>query len=105
MPVRPLISLDRSGRMRDDAASGCPGTIAPSRRPEPMLPLARRRFLTDAGGGFGAVACTAMLALDRVGPASTTKPAVPRPHFTPRAQRVIYLFMLVGPSHVDLFDP
>ncbi len=26
-------------------------------------------------------------------------------HFTPRAKRVIYLFMHGGPSHVDLFDP
>ncbi|HEX7446389.1 MAG TPA: DUF1501 domain-containing protein, partial [Pirellulales bacterium] len=27
------------------------------------------------------------------------------PHFTPRARRVIFLFMHGGPSHVDLFDP
>lgn len=27
------------------------------------------------------------------------------PHFTPRAKRVIWLFMHGGPSHVDLFDP
>lgn len=27
------------------------------------------------------------------------------PHFTPKARRVIYLFMHGGPSHVDLFDP
>jgi uncharacterized protein (DUF1501 family) len=27
------------------------------------------------------------------------------PHFAPTAQRVIYLFMSGGPSHVDLFDP
>ena len=31
-------------------------------------------------------------------------PARP-PHFTPRAKRVIWLFMHGGPSHVDLFDP
>lgn len=28
-----------------------------------------------------------------------------RPHFTPRAKRVIWLFMHGGPSQVDLFDP
>jgi hypothetical protein len=27
------------------------------------------------------------------------------PHFPPRAERVIFLFMSGGPSHVDLFDP
>ena len=27
------------------------------------------------------------------------------PHFTPRAKRMIWLFMHGGPSHVDLFDP
>ena len=29
----------------------------------------------------------------------------PRTHFSPKAKRVIYLFMHGGPSHVDLFDP
>src|SRR2546425_649109 len=27
-----------------------------------------------------------------------------RPHFAPRAKSVIFLFMVGGPSHVDLFD-
>ncbi|MBM3846596.1 MAG: DUF1501 domain-containing protein, partial [Verrucomicrobia bacterium] len=27
------------------------------------------------------------------------------PHFTPRAKRIIFLYMPGGPSHVDLFDP
>ena len=31
--------------------------------------------------------------------------AAQKPHFEPRAKRVIYLFMDGGPSHVDLFDP
>src|SRR5207248_8287826 len=31
--------------------------------------------------------------------------AVRPPMFTPRAKRVIFLFMSGGPSHVDLFDP
>ena len=31
--------------------------------------------------------------------------AAQKPHFEPRAKRVIYLFMHGGPSHVDLFDP
>ncbi len=27
------------------------------------------------------------------------------PHFTPRAKRIIYLFMSGAPSQLDLFDP
>ncbi len=61
--------------------------------------LSRRSWLLQAGGGFGAVAASA-LGISAI--ASTT--GTP-PHFTPRAKRVIYLFMHGGPSHVDLFDP
>ncbi len=57
--------------------------------------LSRRRFLAQAGGGFGGVACAAML---DAGETQTS-------HFAPRAKQVIYLFMHGGPSHVDLFDP
>jgi hypothetical protein len=33
-------------------------------------------------------------------------PTAPKqPHFTPRAKRVIFMFMHGGPSHVDTFDP
>lgn len=38
--------------------------------------------------------------------AESTNPLAPRqPHFTPRATRVIFLFMPGGASHVDGFDP
>ena len=37
--------------------------------------------------------------------ARAAAPAVKRPHFQPRAKRMIWLFMHGGPSHVDLFDP
>ncbi len=37
---------------------------------------------------------------------SATNPlAAKQPHFAPKAQRVIHLFMNGGPSHVDTFDP
>jgi hypothetical protein len=70
--------------------------------------VSRRRFLTQAGGGFGAIAATALLSADGMLPAASSpaNPMLPRePHFAPRAKRVIYLFMHGGPSHVDLFDP
>lgn len=60
----------------------------------------RRQFLTQCGGGFGALACAGMLASDTHAAGTSL-----RPHYAPRAKQVIYLFMHGGPSHVDLFDP
>jgi hypothetical protein len=35
-----------------------------------------------------------------------TNPLAPKkPHFAPRAKRIVFLFMKGGPSHVDTFDP
>jgi hypothetical protein len=69
----------------------------------------RRDFLLRAGGGLGAVALAALLHDDGLlaaSPGAGGSPLAPRrPHFAPRARRVIYLFMHGGPSHVDLFDP
>ena len=75
----------------------------------------RREFLLNAGGGFGALALAALLDSERIlkpvhaddhSPGHVKHPLAPKStHFTPRAKRVIYLFMHGGPSHVDLFDP
>src|SRR5688572_8450757 len=79
--------------------------------PSPVAPpVSRRRWLQEAGCGFGSVALSTLLAGERstfaVGSASSAAPGGPLPpHFTPRAKRVIFLFMHGGPSHVDLFDP
>src|SRR5207253_5950268 len=38
-------------------------------------------------------------------PSAAADPLAPkRPHFAPRAKRVIYLFMAGAPSHLELFD-
>lgn len=37
--------------------------------------------------------------------ASSSPLAIREPHFSPKAKRVIFLFMSGGPSHVDTFDP
>jgi len=57
--------------------------------------------------GFGYLAFTSIFAdLARTVAAAERNPlAVRDPHFTPRAKRVIFLFMHGGPSHVDTFDP
>src|SRR5437588_4973563 len=69
----------------------------PHIRPVPS----RRDFLVHAGGGFGALALSYLLARDGVCSAATSRP----PHLPARAKSVIWLFMEGGPSHVDLFDP
>lgn len=67
-------------------------------------PPSRRSFLLRSGGGLGALALAKLL--DAESSARASGPAPPRlPHFRPRVQRVIYLFLHGGPSHVDLFDP
>ena len=68
----------------------------------------RRTFLADVGLGFTGLALGAMLQRD--GFARTAAPLGAsgpdgRPHFTPRAKRVIWLFLAGGYSHVETFDP
>jgi len=76
--------------------------------PNTQPPSSRRRFLAQAGGGAGLLALAAMMA-DEARAATSQKRGNPlaarRPHFRPRAKRVIWLFMHGGPSHVDLLDP
>ncbi len=69
----------------------------------------RRDFLVRAGGGFGALALSSLLAAeDRAGrtPGKLMNPVAPKAaHFEPKAKAVIWLFMDGGASHIDLFDP
>ena len=70
----------------------------------------RRDILSRIGGGFGLLGLTSVFAdaglLRASAPSTNNNPLAPRPpHFTPRAKRVIFLFMNGGPSHVDTFDP
>ena len=67
----------------------------------------RRQLLKDAACGFGSLALAGMLGNQgRAVAEPTANPLAPKPpHFAPRAQRVIFLFMQGGPSHVDTFDP
>jgi hypothetical protein len=73
------------------------------------IPAARSRrdFLVRAGGGFGALALSCLLARDGYGQtAKTANPLASKtPHFRPRAKSVIFMFMVGGPSPLDLFDP
>lgn len=66
----------------------------------------RRTFLADVGMGFTGLALGAMLHRDGVR-ASEPEYVVPdgRPHFTPKAKNVIWVFLSGGLSHLESFDP
>src|SRR5262249_35574121 len=77
----------------------------------PHLPPAttRRDFLFRAGGGLGGIALAHLLARDAIAEARQTTRQNPlaakKPHFEPKAKRIIFMFMVGGPSPLDLFDP
>ncbi len=60
--------------------------------------FSRREFLSRSAHGFGAMALWDLLARD-------SHAVTPLPHLAPRAKNVIFIFMMGGPSHLDLFDP
>ncbi len=66
--------------------------------------LSRRRMLRESSAGFGALALAALLREEARAARSADPLAFKVPHFTPRAKRVIFLFMHGGPSQVDTFD-
>lgn len=63
--------------------------------------ISRRDMLRQSSAGFGSLALAALLG--GTSQAGQT-PFEPQPHFTPKAKRVIFLFMHGGPSHMDTFD-
>ena len=79
-------------RTRFGLSDGCPGCAKA---------ISRRKALQLVSNGFGYVAFSAMAAADT--------PAAPverfKPHFTPKAKNVIFLFMPGGVSHMESFDP
>ena len=66
--------------------------------PPDSFATSRRAFLSQLGGGVAALGLTGYLSQSAAADAT-------KPHFAPRAKRVIFLFMAGGPSHLDLFDP
>src|SRR6266705_1455512 len=61
----------------------------------------RREMLQRMCTGFGVVSLAGLLGPEALAAASAER----RPHFAPRAKRVIFLFLNGGPSHLDTFDP
>src|SRR5690349_9456779 len=78
--------------------------------------FSRRQALRTFANGFGMLGLAGLFADEAfafasakpsgiIPPNSANPLGVRPPMFTPRAKRVIFLFMSGGPSHVDLFDP
>jgi len=65
-----------------------------------MKSLPRRALLRQVACGFPLLGLRSLVA------GQAEHPLAPRkPHFAPRARRIIFLFMHGGPSHIDTFDP
>ena len=78
-------------RSQSSPSDGCPGCAKA---------ITRRRALQLASNGFGYLAFSALAAGDTPRARSALKP-----HFTPKAKNVIFLFMPGGVSHMESFDP
>jgi uncharacterized protein (DUF1501 family) len=72
-------------------------------RAYPQL-LTRRQLFGRTATGIGTVALASLLNERLFAQAAETNASRLVPHFTPKAKRIIYLFMSGGPSHIDLFD-
>ena len=69
----------------------------------------RRDFLATSSSGLGTLALASLLKQDGLLADEAALPADPlatrRPHFAPKAERCIFIFLEGGPSQMDLFDP
>ncbi|MBK7600206.1 MAG: DUF1501 domain-containing protein [Acidobacteria bacterium] len=64
----------------------------------------RRWFLQQCGIGLGSIALQQLLTSDGLAQKADDPLAPKKPHFTPKAKNVIFLYMAGGPSHLELFD-
>jgi uncharacterized protein (DUF1501 family) len=71
---------------------------------DPLLALTRREFFSRTATGIGSLALASLLGRSMTMSAAPAAGMLQRPHFAPKAKRVIYLFMHGGPSQLDLFD-
>src|SRR5690348_16707543 len=73
---------------------------------EHRLTWNRRAFLSRLSWGIGSLALGSLLMPELFGGGGDSDAAFPlgRPHFAPRAKRVIYLFQNGAPSQLESFD-
>jgi hypothetical protein len=90
--------------------SASSSSASPCTGPDPR-PASRRQFLNRFGMGLGGIALAHLVNPGRSSAADSSAPAAGdrgilggQFHTTPRAKRVIYLFMAGGPSQLETFD-
>ena len=65
----------------------------------------RRHFLRQSTAGIGGIALASLMQDNAQSAVTTSDPLAPRkPHFEPKAKRVIYLHMTGSPPNLDLYD-
>ena len=64
----------------------------------------RRHFLSKSSLGLGAAALSSLMGPSAAWANGPDKGILGKPHFAPKAKRVIYLFMSGGPSQHDMLD-
>ena len=64
----------------------------------------RREFLKFTGTGIGALGLASVLNNNLYASPSTDSLSFLTPHFLPKAKNVIYIHLVGGPSHLELFD-
>jgi hypothetical protein len=71
-----------------------------------LADVTRRHFLSSAGVGLGAMALSTLATESRADiPINALQPLEQRkPHFAPRAKRVIYLHLTGSPPNLDVYD-
>jgi hypothetical protein len=65
--------------------------------------MTRRQFFSRSANGIGAAALASLLRPSLFS-GDASGGVLGKPHFAPKAKRVIYLFMHGGPSQLDMFD-
>lgn len=76
-------------------------------RRDKQLMLTRRQFFGRSACGIGAAALGSLLspeAFSAMAQSGVSNGVLGRPHFAPKAKRIIYLFMSGGPSQMEMFD-
>lgn len=74
------------------------------RSPEKILALNRRSMLKGSGMGLAGAALASLFAKDAPAATVSSPTAAKVSNFAPRAKNVIFLHMVGGPSHLDLYD-
>ncbi|MCA9077097.1 MAG: DUF1501 domain-containing protein [Planctomycetaceae bacterium] len=74
---------------------------ARSSRLDSLQEISRREIFSRVGTGVGSIALASMLIEEQ---RASAKLVSPPENFTPRAKNVIFMHMVGGPSHLDLFD-